>query len=57
VRSAIRAAQEELGDSGRVLVRYSGTQMMCRVMVEAPDAATTNRVAERVADAVRAVLG
>jgi phosphoglucosamine mutase len=57
VRSEISAAQKELGDSGRVLVRYSGTQMMCRVMVEAPDAATTNRVAERVAAAVRSALG
>ena len=53
---AIDAAEKALGDQGRVLVRYSGTQNMCRVMVEGPDAKTTKTLAERIADAVRSSL-
>ena len=34
---AIRAVEAQLGEKGRVLVRYSGTQPLCRVMVEGPD--------------------
>lgn len=39
VQEAIRAAEEKLGDTGRVLVRESGTEPLVRVMVEAQDAA------------------
>ena len=45
VWEAVRAAEEALGDEGRVLVRASGTEPMVRVMVEAPDEATAHRVA------------
>lgn len=51
---AITAAEAELGDSGRVLVRPSGTEPAVRVMVEAAQAAQAERLAARLADAVRA---
>jgi phosphoglucosamine mutase len=54
---AIRQVEADLKDQGRVLVRYSGTQGLCRVMVEGPTAALTQEYAERLADVVRAVLG
>jgi phosphoglucosamine mutase len=46
-----------LGDEGRVLVRYSGTESLCRVMVEGPTAAITDGWAERLAEVVRVALG
>ncbi len=52
VQAAIAAAEKELGQEGRVLVRYSGTQNMCRVMVEAP----TEEVAARLCDSIAAAL-
>lgn len=57
VVEAIRQAEAGLKGEGRVLVRYSGTQSMCRVMVEGPTADITERYATRVAAAVRAALG
>lgn len=57
VRSAITTAERELGDQGRVLVRYSGTQSMCRVMVEGPTEEMTTRLAQTLADTVRKSLG
>lgn len=52
VAEEIKAAEEELAGAGRILVRYSGTQPLCRVMVEAED----EDVAERVARQVAAVI-
>lgn len=46
---AISAAERLLGDKGRVLARYSGTQMIFRVMVEGPDMETTERLANDIA--------
>jgi phosphoglucosamine mutase len=54
---AIRQAETELGDEGRVLVRYSGTEAKCRVMVEAPTRALADRYAEHVAAVVQAAVG
>jgi phosphoglucosamine mutase len=53
VQAAIREAERELGNGGRVLVRYSGTQGMCRVMVEASAEETARRLAKAMADIVR----
>jgi phosphoglucosamine mutase len=53
VAQAAADAAAELGDTGRILVRASGTEPLMRVMVEGPDDATIHRVAERVADVIR----
>jgi len=54
---AIKHAERELGDEGRVLVRYSGTQNACRVMVEGPTDDVTKKYCEQIAEAVKAALG
>ena len=54
VRSAVAEAEAELGDTGRILLRPSGTEQIVRVMVEAADADTAHQVAQRVARSVTA---
>ena len=56
-RSEIEAAEKALGESGRVLVRASGTEPMVRVMVEAPQQEVAEQVAATLADAISARLG
>ncbi len=53
VAEAIAAAAQRLGDTGRVLVRPSGTEPLVRVMVEAPEQQTAEEVAAAIATAVR----
>lgn len=55
--AAVREAEEELAGQGRVLIRYSGTQAMCRVMVEGPTEEMTVRITESLAGVVRECLG
>ena len=55
--AAVRSVEERLGEKGRVLVRYSGTQPLCRVMVEGPDQDETRRYCQQIADVVKAALG
>jgi len=55
--AAIGAVEAELGESGRVLVRYSGTQPLCRVMVEGPDEAATRRYCAQLSDIVKNSIG
>jgi len=57
VVAAIKEAECALGAEGRVLVRYSGTQNMCRVMVEGPTDELTQRYCQQVADAVKEAIG
>ncbi|GAB7071918.1 phosphoglucosamine mutase [Mycobacterium hodleri] len=52
VRSAVAEAEAELGDTGRILLRPSGTEQVVRVMVEAADEDTARLLAARVADSV-----
>ena len=54
VRSAVAQAEAELGDTGRILLRPSGTEQLVRVMVEASDEDTARQVADRVAKSVSA---
>ncbi|NLT68085.1 MAG: phosphoglucosamine mutase [Acidobacteria bacterium] len=57
VQSATREAEAELNGKGRVLIRYSGTQSMCRVMVEGPTEELTLRLTQRLADVVQKCIG
>jgi phosphoglucosamine mutase len=57
VVSAIRSAEDELRDSGRVVIRYSGTEALARVMIEAESEAAMRRHADAIAGAIRAELG
>src|SRR3954466_8495358 len=52
VRTAVAKAKAELGDTGRILLRPSGTEQMVRVMVEAADEDTARQLAVRVAESV-----
>jgi phosphoglucosamine mutase len=52
VAEAVNAVEEELGDSGRVLLRPSGTEQLVRVMVEAPTQEQADEVAHRLAEVV-----
>jgi len=53
----IAAAEEELRDSGRVVIRYSGTEALARVMIEAESEEAMKRHAEAIAGAIREELG
>ena len=57
VRRAIEAAQRELDGNGRVVVRYSGTEALARVMVEAESEARVNALTEGIAGAIKGALG
>jgi phosphoglucosamine mutase len=57
VQSEIRTAEQSFGDAGRVLVRFSGTEPLARVMVEGPDLVQVEHFAERIAGAIRSELG
>ena len=57
IMAAIKKAEDALGDKGRVLVRYSGTQNMCRVMVEGPTQKETKKYCQLIADVVEKILG
>jgi phosphoglucosamine mutase len=52
LRNVISKVEKELGDKGRVLVRYSGTQSICRVMIEGPTKDNTERFAKEIARVV-----
>jgi phosphoglucosamine mutase len=54
---AIAQVERELGEEGRVLVRYSGTQNMCRVMVEGPSDEVTEKYCRELADIVKSEIG
>ena len=53
VQQEIQAAEAAFGDSGRVLVRYSGTEPLVRVMVEGADAGMVDDYVNRIADRIR----
>jgi phosphoglucosamine mutase len=57
VAASIKAAEDELRDSGRVVIRYSGTEALARVMIEAESESAMNHHADAIADAIRTELG
>jgi phosphoglucosamine mutase len=57
VAAAIRAAEVELKETGRVVIRYSGTEPLARVMIEAESEEAMRRHANAIAEAIRAALG
>ena len=57
VNREIRRTEAEFGDAGRVLVRFSGTEPLARVMVEGPTLDRVKHNANAIADAIRGELG
>ena len=53
IQAAVKRAERELGESGRVVLRASGTEPVIRVMVEGREAGEVNRLANELADTVR----
>jgi len=54
---AIQSVESELGAQGRVLVRYSGTQLLCRVMVEGPNEGDTRTYCKQLSDIIKKHIG
>ncbi len=57
VSEKIKEAEKILGDSGRILVRYSGTQNVCRIMVEGKNETKVSKLAKEVAAVIKEELG
>ena len=57
VQAAIRKAEADLGERGRVLVRFSGTEPLVRIMIEGPEEARIQAWADQIGSAVQAALG
>ena len=57
VQGEIRAAEHALGSAGRILVRFSGTEPLARVMVEGPETGQVKALADRIAFQIRTELG
>ena len=53
----IKAVEKNLAEKGRVLVRYSGTQPLCRVMVEGPTLKLTGKYCQAIADKIKKQIG
>lgn len=57
VKKAIKSVEKVLGGDGRVLVRYSGTENLCRVMVEGPKKALINKLAQEIGIEIKKTIG
>ena len=57
VQDIIKQSKKELGSDSRILVRYSGTENKCRVMVEGKDPVLTKKCSGRIADAIKKEIG
>jgi phosphoglucosamine mutase len=53
IQDAIKSVEKNLGQQGRVLVRYSGTQPICRIMVEGPTKEETDRHCRQLAEIIK----
>lgn len=56
IRNAIQSVQKKLGEKGRVLVRYSGTQPLCRVMVEGPTRNETDDYCRHIVECIKQAI-
>jgi phosphoglucosamine mutase len=56
VRAALEAAEAELGEDGRIVLRFSGTEPLARVMIEGPEQAQIERLAGNIARAIEEAL-
>ncbi len=57
IRSAVEGVERKLGNSGRILLRYSGTEPLARVMVEGPDEKTIQEIAKEIGELVKQEIG
>lgn len=57
IQAAVHEVEAALGEAGRVVLRYSGTEDLCRVMVEGPSAEVVKKHTDHIVRAVRAELG
>jgi len=57
VANALCEAKSTLGNNGRIVLRYSGTEPLARVMIEAEHAVDVERFSETIAAAIRAAIG
>jgi phosphoglucosamine mutase len=56
VKKALEKVESQLGDEGRVVLRYSGTEALARVMIEGPEQKTIEGMAGKIADAIDEAL-
>ena len=57
IKNAITSVETKLGEKGRVVVRYSGTQPICRIMVEGPTTEETRKYCQQLADIIKENIG
>lgn len=57
LKESIEKIEKKLQDKGRVLIRYSGTENVCRVMLEGPNTAFCQKHAQTLADVIKAQIG
>jgi len=57
VKKDIRKAEEKLGEKGRVLVRFSGTENLCRIMVEGENKKEISKMANEIAQGIKKEIG
>lgn len=57
IKTAIAAVENELGNNGRLLVRYSGTENLARVMIEGQDEISIRHQAESLAQLIKERIG
>jgi phosphoglucosamine mutase len=57
IQDGIKRIEDDLQDSGRILVRYSGTEPLLRIMIEGPEQDTINQMAVSLGEVVKKKLG